>query len=109
MAHVESGVVEETAEEAALHFTTSSTSASRTVQFSGPKIKRIKGAASHFPMLAVVGIAVAPVGLDHVGSLLSYHDHRSIGVPGHDCGHNGGVNNSQSWYPVHLQGTLSRI
>ena len=82
---------------------TSSTSPSRTVQFSGPQINRIIGTASHFRMFAVVGgIAVAPVRLDHVGPLLSDHDDGGVGVPGHDCGHNGGVNNSQSWYAVNL-------
>ena len=57
--------------------------------------------------LVVGGITVAPVRLDHIGALLSYHDDGGVGVPGHDCGHNGGVNNSQSWYTVDLEGTLS--
>ena len=58
-------------------------------------------------MFAVVDITVAPVRLYHVCALLCYHDDRSIGVPGHDRGHNGGVDNSQSWYTVDLEGTLS--
>ena len=94
-------------EETAWHGTGSSTSASRTVQFARPNINRIIGTPSNFSVFPVVAVTEAPVRLDHVGPLLSYHDDGSVGVPGHDGGHDGGVNNSQSWYTVHLEGMLS--
>ena len=40
-------------------------------------------------------------GFDQVGSLLPDHDRRSIGIPVHDGGHNGGIHDTQTLCPTY--------
>ena len=54
----------------------------------------------HFIAPTVVS-SMIPVALDHVCTLLTDHNHWSVGVARHNPGHDRGVDDTQAWDAVH--------